>query len=166
MRHIVGLAGLGVVMLTLGCRETPPAPVEPTASESAAGEASMSDQAEAVRRELRALMERPGDPLEGMPFLIITARGTDKFVQFSGGAGEDLVFDLPLVALSDDEAERARQILPAHGVSVPAESDPDGVDALSANLGGDIEAAVGLVGVVLVEVYGLDPAVGLEFQGL
>ncbi|MEQ9095664.1 MAG: hypothetical protein RIE32_05315 [Phycisphaerales bacterium] len=126
----------------------------------------MYDQADAVRRELRALMERQPDSLGEAPFLIITVDGSDKFVQFAGGAGEDLIFDLPLVALSVGEAERAKRVLPTHGVSVPVENDPDGVEVLSANLGGDIEAAVGLVGVVLLEVYGLDASADLEFEGL
>ena len=123
----------------------------------------MYEQAEAVRRELRALMERSIDPLEGAPFLIITASGMDKFVQFGGGVGEDLVLDLPRVVLADAEFERAKRLLPARGAPLSSDSE---VQAFAANLGSDVDAAVEAVGVVLLQVFELDSAIGLKFEGM
>ncbi len=123
----------------------------------------MYEQSGAVRRELRALLERPVDPIEGGPFLIITVRGTDKFVQFAGGAGEDLLLDLPRATLTDAEFERAGRFLPAVGVSMAGESD---MPSFSANFGSDVDAAAEAVGVVLMRVYEFDAAAGLEFEGM
>ncbi len=167
-----------VPFILAGCGESPP----PSASDSSvervgprppapsAEDKAMEPHASAVekravgvRGKLRALLDQPSDPMDGGPFLIITAAGTDKFVQFVGGRGESLVFDLPAVALSADELGRAARLLPAHGVRPPEGGD---AAAFTLDLGQDVEAGVRLVEVVLLEVYGLEASTTVEFQGL
>ncbi len=166
-RSILVLGAMALVCIA-GCRESVPqaemtSPAPPVGSQDAREGAISYDRADAVRRELQALMERPVSAVAGAPFLIINVNGTDKFVQFAGGAGEDLVLDLPRVVLSDDEFERAERLLADHGVAMSGEAE---VPALAANFGSDIDDAVEAVGVILLQVFELDAGVALDFEAM
>ncbi|MBA4147557.1 MAG: hypothetical protein H0X66_05540 [Verrucomicrobia bacterium] len=108
---------------------------------------------EEFRTKITALTQRTNDG----PFLIITERSSQKYVQF---AGTNLFFDLPHQTLSEAEMKRAAVILKHYGIEGPETyqigSGPQGwkQTAFQKDLGGDVSQAILMVEAVLFEVYG------------
>lgn len=91
------LIGLGLLFWLYRSRRRLPAgpPARPV-------DASVSKR-DAIRAALRALVTRENDDA----FVFLEDARTRKWVQFGGGAGRPLLFDLPAMALGKDEMARA-----------------------------------------------------------
>jgi len=97
-------------------------------------------------------------------FLIIEEPSTKKYVQFASGDVDALMFDLPAIALSADELERAKTVLMQYGIEATEMemTNPDGTPAepmltFNSELGHNIERATELSTRVLMEVYQFSP---------
>lgn len=109
-----------------------------------------------VKAALGRLLERPA---EEWAFVIVEHAASQKYVQFAM-EGDELFTDLPLVALSPDEQERARLLFAELGVrgpvTVEAPSPSGGVDEVSTfqkRFGRDTDEACRFVARALREVY-------------
>lgn len=65
------------------------------------------NQVRQIKAAINRLLNRDNDDA----FVIIEDKKTGKFVQFAGGASQDLTFDLPGQTLSPDELARAKSVL-------------------------------------------------------
>ncbi len=106
-------------------------------------------------------------------FLIIEEPKSQKFVQFAGSSEEPLIFDLPAQGLSEEELERAKALFADYDIEMEAtpiyedESMERIVDqqyGFSAILDQELELAVELASLVLLEVYGLEADAKLTLE--
>lgn len=120
-----------------------------------------------VRASLTALLHRENSDA----FVIITEPGSQKFIQFAGSANEDLYLSLPSAQMSKDELSKAKKVLKQYEVefeSIQADT-PEGSSAPTVNLdefykvmGQDVEGAVEIVSVVMMDIFGFDENVELD----
>ena len=109
------------------------------------------------KRHIREALERLCARAEEDAFLIVTLAGSDYFLQFAGGLGRPLLFDLPYQALDPAQTERARILFSDYEME-------EGQFAFNCRLGDDLEAGADLAWRVFTEVYGADPHAELEFE--
>lgn len=110
-----------------------------------------------VRAALTRLIARGHD---SWAFVIVEHQPSEKYVQFALEEG-GLFTDLPTIALSRDEQERARALFAEIGVRdpaivrapVPGTKDVTTVRTFQAQFGDDVERACRFAGRVLREVY-------------
>jgi hypothetical protein len=113
-----------------------------------------------IRTALNMLLGRQKDDA----FVIIEDRKSKKFVQFAGGAGQGLHFDLPSQPLSLEEMNRAKVVLAEYGIQMEeweVYDRPGGKvvgmqRGFQADLGLDLDQAVEIVWRVLMDVYRFD----------
>jgi hypothetical protein len=100
-------------------------------------------------------------------FVIFEEKKTGKYVQFVGSATEPLLLDLPMVALSEDEKQRAPMILRQAGVrgaeAHPLYGDPTllestgTIEVFNLVLGQDVQSAAGIACGIFQHVYLFPP---------
>ena len=120
-----------------------------------------------LRKAFLDLMERTNSDA----FIIVQEALSKQFVQFSGGAEQELLFNLPTVALDSDVIARAMMVLKDYGIGLtPSQyyTDSSMTEKMEAvidfnqKIGRDPELAIELVSRVMMEVYGFDREAEME----
>jgi hypothetical protein len=112
---------------------------------------------ERIVKELSNLLLRSNED----PFVIFEDTKTKKFVQFAGSTREQLLLDLPSIALSPPELERAKKLFAEYGVKleqIPFSNYKGGPitgieSGFIMKLGKDVENAAEITLRVFSEVY-------------
>jgi len=135
-----------------------------------ANEGSNPTDAVTNQDRIKAALQRVLARINTDAFLIIEEPNTKKYVQFASGAVDELMFDLPAIALSADEFERAKVMLKEYDIEATEMNmtNPDGTPAepmrtFNSELGPNIERAAELSTRVLFDVYQFDPATDFQF---
>lgn len=158
MKRILGFAFLTLWLVSCS---------QPDRHRQDKGKALLSD--ERIRIELEMMMEKEGP----YTFVIFEEEETGKFVQFAGNKNEELLFDFPSAQLSKEEFERAGEVLEEYDIkheTSPTYTDETeavengSLSTFSKHLDDDIDLAVELTSVVMVEVLGFDKDVRLKVQ--
>lgn len=111
---------------------------------------------------LAALFRRLGSIEHGL--LVLTVKGTEQFVQYSGGT-TGIQLDLPMVTRSHQDREtRIRAFLAGRGERVVERRGTDGARFLDVDLPADPERLAQLTAGIVCEVFGAPATVRLVIQ--
>lgn len=112
-----------------------------------------------IKTSLSSLLNRDNSDA----FVIIEEPNSGKFVQFSGNSNEELNFSLPAQQMNEKELLKAKELLKNYGIQLEfmelftddsTKSPAGGLNEFSKKINNDIEQAVELVSLVMIDVFG------------
>ncbi|WP_170110166.1 caspase family protein [Flavilitoribacter nigricans] len=126
--------------------------------------------AESTLKRLRKAFQDLQQRTNSDAFVIIQEEKSGKFVQFAGGKGQEIFFDLPTINWEEDQKALAVQVLKPFGIELEEmqlgsrkkpRTDPDMIH-FNHIVGQDIDLALELISRVMLDVYQFDAKVKLD----